>query len=816
MISVLRPENADNHRRASRVAIITLLVVWVGFNFPVFIGRVLFPVDLEGSIAETGSPTGEISNPLDSDAYTLYYPLRTYLGERLRAGEIPLWDPHRFAGTPFAANAQVAAFYPPNWAFAVGDSLLTYSWLLVLTRLVGLLIAYWFFRVLSLHPLAAAGGATIFSGSGFIMAWGTHITFPSTAIWLPLALGGITRVFQGRTRSGVLTASVALGLAILAGHPQVTLYVWLSAVLWTVIMGCALVLERHASGLLRAIRGALPRLGLAILPFLLGLGLGSMQLLASLDFSKSVVRTAEPYESLVAGALPVRHLLTLVLPDRFGNPLDGNTAFNYTEGAMYVGVLTLVLIAIGIWHKPNRVTAGFLTLAGVGGLAAFGSPFFRVLYVTVPGLARLRGLNRFVFLIDVALAGLAAVGLDRMLKSVKRRRRMVLLGAALVLGALIASVMIVRLEPVSWSYLFPRLFLAASLVVAGAGLLLWLGRSRAPKLALGVGVVFLLATDLWVFGFRYHPFQDARPIYTETPLVHRLIASSRTRPRLARLFHYWIPANGALPHGLYDVQGYDNFIPSRYVQLVGLIEDQKLNARVFNVVYNFSDAASVLFSPIADLLGIRFVLAPSTQTGFGVPRFTDGASIFTRPYPIGPAYLIHCWAVVPTDSTLARVQTMDRRELRSIGIVDRETAPSPPARNSSCTPGEPVTIERYEPETVTVTAESDRPALLVITDTWDQGWKATIDGDPAPVTRVDHALRGVFLQPGRHRVELRYRPNWVVPGSVATAISLIALTAFGLGARFGRKRLPPLEAGQTGRDVSTSNSIDHPSEGAGG
>src|SRR5687768_9888034 len=101
------------NRHSSRAAIILLLLFWVGLNAPAFWGRVLFPVDLEGSFAELGSPTGEISNPLDADAYTLYYPLRVYLGERLRSGDLPLWDPHRFAGTPFAANSQVAAFYPP-------------------------------------------------------------------------------------------------------------------------------------------------------------------------------------------------------------------------------------------------------------------------------------------------------------------------------------------------------------------------------------------------------------------------------------------------------------------------------------------------------------------------------------------------------------------------------------------------------------------------------------------------------------------------------------------------------------------------------
>jgi Bacterial membrane protein YfhO len=465
-------------------------------------------------------------------------------------------------------------------------------------------------------------------------------------------------------------------------------------------------------------------------------------------------------------------------------------------------------------RRPDRATAGFLAIGGVGALAAFGSPFYRVLYTAVPGLSRLRGVNRFVFLIDVALAGLAAVGLDRLLRADARQRRAFLVGGGIALALMIVSVTAVALQPVSWSYLVPRVLFAALLVVGGTGVFMWLRRNGARRLIAGVGVVLLVAIDLWVFGFRYHPFQRARPIYDETPLVQRLLASSRTRPRLARLFSYWIPVNAALTHRLYDVQGYDNFIPTRYVELVGLMENQIANARRFNVIYNFTDPLA-FFSPIADLLGIRFVLAPNDQVALGTVRFKDEVSIFTRPFPIGPAYLVHCWAVVPSTSTLARVRTMDRSELRSIAIVDKATVHSPPIRNSSCSPGAPVTIKRYEPEAVTVTAGSDRPSLLVLTDTWDEGWEATIDGRQAPVARVDHSLRGVFLGPGRHTVELRYRPDWVGRGLLGTGASLIVLAAFGFGMRLRHRSAGSPGGSEPERDRSPAERVDHSSEGAG-
>ena len=44
--------------------------------------------------------------------------------------------------------------------------------------------------------------------------------------WLPGALLGVTLIFS-RSRWGIPTLAGALALAVLAGHPQIAIYVWL-------------------------------------------------------------------------------------------------------------------------------------------------------------------------------------------------------------------------------------------------------------------------------------------------------------------------------------------------------------------------------------------------------------------------------------------------------------------------------------------------------------------------------------------------------------------------------------------------------------
>ena len=50
-----------------------------------------------------------------------------------------------------------------------------------------------------------------------------------------------------------------------------------------------------------------------------------------------------------------------------------------------------------------------------------------------------------------------------------------------------------------------------------------------------------------------------------------------------------------------------------------------------------------------------------------------------------------------------------------------------------------------------------------------------MDGKPAPVLRCNYIMRGVYLTPGRHRVEFRFQPQ-----QTALYISLTGLALGGI------------------------------------
>lgn len=89
------------------------------------------------------------------------------------------------------------------------------------------------------------------------------------------------------------------------------------------------------------------------------------------------------------------------------------------------------------------------------------------------------------------------------------------------------------------------------------------------------------------------------------------------------------------------------------------------------------------------------------------------------------------------------------------------------------------------PAAVTHVAESSHSAdidveatgrsFLVATITRHKYWRATIDGQPAPLLAANIAYQGVVVPAGHHRVALRYSNPLVAAGAVITALSLLAL-----------------------------------------
>jgi uncharacterized membrane protein YfhO len=72
-----------------------------------------------------------------------------------------------------------------------------------------------------------------------------------------------------------------------------------------------------------------------------------------------------------------------------------------------------------------------------------------------------------------------------------------------------------------------------------------------------------------------------------------------------------------------------------------------------------------------------------------------------------------------------------------------------------------------------VSARTDADGLLILSDVFDDGWRAYVDGERVPISVADHVLRAVPLPAGEHTVELRYEPLSLRLGILISSLGFV-------------------------------------------
>jgi hypothetical protein len=146
-----------------------------------------------------------------------------------------------------------------------------------------------------------------------------------------------------------------------------------------------------------------------------------------------------------------------------------------------------------------------------------------------------------------------------------------------------------------------------------------------------------------------------------------------------------------------------------------------------------------------------------------------------------------------------RTATDPRAALAQVA-ADPQAAARPPvegrAEGGAAGPLRPLPVEWTGGSRVALDLPDEATGVVVLNQSWAPGWRASIDGAPAPLLRAGGTRVAVAVQPGDRRVDLRYRPDGWVAGLQACAAGGLAWLML-LGAA-----LRPRAARQTGPDPS--------------
>ncbi len=741
----------------------------------------------------------------EADTFRYFAHVRAFAASEMLAGNLPLWNPHIFAGQPFLGAFQPALFYPPNLLYLV----LPLDWAINLDATLHVFLMGWFgwiwVRGRGLEPLPAfyAAAVMMLCGALAMRVLAGQLTVLAAACWTPAILAVAERLLRRASLGVTLAGIAAVTLQILSGYP---FYVFATALLVALVAAPRVWRERPTPSQW----AALAAVGVA------PLALAAVQLWTGLDTASESLRAGGvPYWFGASFSLPPANLLTAVAPTVFGDLPRGVYwgAYSYWDVCLFLGVTTVVLAAVGALRGDRSVRRGG-ALAVVSMLVlALGehTPVYRVLFDWVPGFDSFRAPSKFALQASIFVALLAGAGLQRVIREPREARWGI--GVAVGLAVLLAGGgLSIVLAPDAFDALVPALAnpmrlhtvvdretiapgARAALWVAGATAaavaLLLAGRRRSVHAATALAVIGV--AEVWLFAATHHDRFDLSEL--ERPELERFYreraGDDRVLDRTGR--------NHAMVAGGRSVWGYDPVQIARY-------------ARFGATVQNRGELLDWALDPDAALPRVPKLDRPDSLLRLVRARWVvDGWSSDAPPRELEGALprLLLIGEVTEVESFDALLGVRDPEfDARRRAFVEAPLDPPPTVEGTRGS----ARIVAESTDHLEIEVDLPAPALLVLTDAYSRGWRARLEregrrSEPAAVVPVDYFLMGVALPAGRQRLHLEYSPAAYRAGAWVSGLSGLAyLAVVAIWARGARGRRPTDPTGSARADQGIESS----------
>jgi len=657
----------------------------------------------------------------------------------------PAWDPYLWGGQSLMGQAQPGAAYPLNWILFLlplrnGWLRLVYlHWYFVLVHFLAVVFAYRLARELGCSRAASVLGGVAFGFGGYVGTtdWPQML---NGAIWAPLVFLFLIRSLNGiRPRASAALSGMFLGIAWLSGHHQIPIYMSLAAIgVW------AFKIFQQGCPHWRLLR-------LAAVFLLFTLLTGALQILPAYEYGKLARRWvgveepvgwAEkvPYVVHAEYSLDPLSLLGVLIPGvhRHADPFAGIT------------VTTLALLAVATGFRRGQVRL-LAVLAASGFLFALGehNVFHGFIYAVVPLVEKARTPSMAVFIFHFGVSILGACGAESLRSAPSggwpRRAALALLAAGGVLLAGSAIILMAGKQPDE------RYALAALIALLAAGLIYGRHRGQISARAALISLLALALIELGnVSGFSFaHKRQKNRSVYLDKMAQHADIAQflrAQPWPLRVAISDQDIAYNFGDWYGIDVFGGYVASLPDNLLRLG-------------------------IHSPrVHQLMGVGYYVAskPPEQAGKEVFRSQSGLSVYENRQALPRVWSVHSLVrVAGAEQARALLDDPGFDFTRAAWM----TAPLPALE--SCAEPDTVRLLRRDTQSLEIEARMACKGMVVMSENYFPGWRATVDGKPAPIHEVYTALRGVVVEQGLHRIRLDYRPPSVGLGALGTLVGII-------------------------------------------
>jgi hypothetical protein len=811
----IRPiEELPEPSRPTLVATVVYAFATMLLAYPALVGQILF-------------------NKMN-DQYIAGYAFREFAAQSLRAGQgFPQWNPFLQGGLPYIAAMHGDIFYPTFLLRMILPTAVAMTWEFAIHLCLAGLFTYLFLRAwrIGFYPALIGGLAYMMGGSIAGYASPGHDGKLFVGALLPLAFLQLTRgVRDGRAWAwGAL--AITIGLAFLSPQPQAFQYLLLVAGCFTLYLAFS---SNDGPGKLPR-PTAVKRLGLAFGSVVVGLMIGAVQFLPALvEYKPWSPRAAgHDWATATSYSFPLEETINAYLPQFSGilnNYWGQNNIHLHSD---YFGVVVLMLFAAAFGATVHRSFRRFWIGTGIVSLLwAYGghTPLFHLI-ILVPYTKYLRAPSIMIYVTAFAVAILVAIGTERILARRVTSKYAIGWGITGLLVALFMTVggyqMLVGLatniialdyssqmhsqvvdsftqgaEPNAPAALLGawRSFLFVAL---GAGLIWAFVTNRVGRKTAAIGLTVILTVDLWSIERLYWMFMPPASVtFATDPAIEAInsdIAKSGQPGRVLALplgsgIDLSDPAfrgSELMTFGIRVVKGYQGNELERYRRLLLVDSGQIILRPQFwrheNVRYFYTGVDEPSLAQASQQMGV----GPFVKLA-GPVRSAAGSMVYAYRIPVdAPTAWVAGGAVRASDEQSLPTVLDPRFDPRRAALVD--TGSAIPTGDATKFGASTITtrIERYAPGSISIDLSNPAPAgaVLVVSENYFPGWKATSGTAQLATSRANFNLIGVGLTAGTRHVELSFSDAAYGRGKLVTWLAFsLAICALIAGLVIDRRR----------------------------
>lgn len=755
--------------------ILCLVVTWLVFISPYLVKNLVpFPSRYLVTFFAPWSAYPEYGMPVKNNAMpdiiTQIYPWRHLSIESLKEHNTALWNPFSFSGTVLAGNYQSAPFFPGNILLFMLPFLDGWSILILLQPLLAGIGMILYLRLRNVSMVAAVFGAIAFMFCGFMTTWMAYGTLDYAVLVLPYLLYAIEQTIRHTEKKrwfyGIVLA-VAVAFSFFAGHFQMSLY--------SLFMAVAYIIYR-----------SIQEKKMLFFPFLFlfaGVGIALPQLVTSYHaFSLS-----NRVESFITNAgIPFHYLITAFAPDFFGNPVTRNDWFGqYAEWSSFIGVIPLLFAFLAIAKKETRKKGLFFILASVFlFFLALHTPISTLFYqLHIPVLSTSVA-TRTIVLISFSFSVLAAFGFDWLFDE-KRKIRLkdvlvIVIPAVLFLFAIWVFVLQGTFpDPMYMATAKRNIIIPTALLLMGM-----IGMCIRPYIKhnwifiLSFLLVILTCFDLYRFASKWMPFDERAFVFPQTPVsvfLSQKVGNDRVFGNAGNEFF------GSV--GLPSIEGYDAMYQERYAEFISAAADGTIQPLERSVVT--ISRGGTYTDRWLSLLGTKYILHKKSdgRNVWVFPHWNyehykqiyqdDQYEVLEHTQALPREYLVSDYQIKTDAQEIIHALTNSETDIAKTVVLETQPDVQLTGTNGS------VTVVDRGTDRVKYLVETDGPQILVVSDAFDPGWRASINGKEAPILRANYAFRAVVVPEGSSTITFQYIPQgfWE---SVFVSVMILSILGIGL------------------------------------